>query len=78
MTTLHTHENNTRIPQTPPEEHAWCVESSHQTSEGRVLYVRCANCPARRVDLVRPSGIAPVAYSREVSGEESQQSSHHP
>ncbi len=33
-------------------EHAWVVESAHNTSEGRVLYVRCAgNCGARRIDL---------------------------
>ena len=32
-------------------EHGWLTESSHQTSEGRVLYVRCARCGVRRVDL---------------------------
>lgn len=32
-------------------EHGWLTESSHPTSEGRVSYVRCAECGARRVDL---------------------------
>lgn len=32
-------------------EHVWLAESSHQTSEGRVVYVRCARCGVRRVDL---------------------------
>lgn len=47
-------------------EHAWVTESVHATSEGRVRYVRCAGCVARRVDL-DPLSLAPAsALSREI------------
>lgn len=39
-------------------EHGWLTESSHQTSEGRVIYVRCARCGVRRVDL-QPHPLSP-------------------
>jgi hypothetical protein len=46
-------------------EHAWVTESVHATSEGRVRYVRCTGCIARRVDL-DPAAAAPAApLSRE-------------
>lgn len=51
----------------PPQrthEHAWLVESRHPTSEGIVLYVRCADCDARRVDLQQHAHTPPVALSR--------------
>jgi hypothetical protein len=32
-------------------EHGWVTESSHPTSEGTVVYVRCVHCGVRRVDL---------------------------
>jgi hypothetical protein len=47
-------------------EHAWVTESVHATSEGRVRYVRCTGCVARRVDL-DPLSLAPAsALSREI------------
>lgn len=39
-------------------EHGWLTESGHQTSEGRVVYVRCAHCGVRRVDL-QPNSLQP-------------------
>ena len=35
----------------PTHEHDWRDESSHTTSEGRVSYVRCKKCGARRVSV---------------------------
>jgi len=49
-------------------EHGWTAESRHPTSEGVVVYVRCAGCGARRVDVVPLGGILPNAASRPVSG----------
>ncbi|WP_328531291.1 hypothetical protein OG984_09235 [Nocardioides sp. NBC_00368] len=46
-------------------EHGWLTESSHQTSEGRVLYVRCARCGVRRVDLQPHPLLPPQSLSRE-------------
>jgi hypothetical protein len=46
-------------------EHGWLTESSHQTSEGRVLYVRCAQCGVRRVDLQPHPQLPPWSLSRE-------------
>jgi hypothetical protein len=47
-----------------PHEHAWLVESRHPTSDGIVLYVRCAECDVRRVDLQAHSSLPPTAVSR--------------
>ncbi len=52
---------------TRPHEHAWSVESSHATSIGQVLYVRCVGCGARRVDLGGAPFVPPTALSTEVS-----------
>ncbi len=49
-------------------EHAWITESRHRTSQGVVVYVRCACCPARRVDLCGEDGMPPSAASRVVGG----------
>lgn len=46
-------------------EHGWLTESSHQTSEGRVIYVRCAQCGVRRVDLQPHPLLPPQSVSRE-------------
>ncbi|MER7555628.1 hypothetical protein ABTZ46_01725 [Nocardioides sp. NPDC126508] len=46
-------------------EHGWLTESSHQTSEGRVVYVRCAECGVRRVDLQPHPLLPPWSLSRE-------------
>ena len=46
-------------------EHGWLTESSHQTSEGRVIYVRCAQCGVRRVDLQPHPALPPWSLSRE-------------
>ncbi|TPW76967.1 hypothetical protein FJ658_03345 [Schumannella sp. 10F1B-5-1] len=45
-------------------EHGWRTESSHATSEGRVVYVRCDACGRRRVDLQTAVGMPPAAVSR--------------
>lgn len=47
-------------------EHAWSVESRHQTSEGTVLYVRCVDCRDRRIDLQLHPSAPPRALSREI------------
>jgi len=47
-------------------EHAWTTESVHATSEGRIRYVRCTGCRARRVDLDPAPVAPPVALSRAV------------
>lgn len=62
MTSLHT----LPIPQQAPSahEHAWLVESRHPTSEGVVLYVRCAECGARRIDVQEHPHLPPAALSR--------------
>ncbi|WP_295786645.1 hypothetical protein [uncultured Microbacterium sp.] len=49
-------------------EHAWVTESSHITSEGRLRYVRCTTCPARRVDVTSPAWLPPSAASRVCGG----------
>ncbi len=48
-------------------EHAWTVESRHATSTGRLLYVRCVECRARRVDLQQRFDAPPAAVSRELT-----------
>ncbi|PRI12340.1 hypothetical protein B4915_01275 [Leucobacter massiliensis] len=51
----------------PSHEHGWCTESRHPSSAGTVVYVRCAGCGARRVDICdRPGGV-PRALGREVT-----------
>lgn len=47
-------------------EHGWLTESSHQTSEGRVVYVRCTHCGVRRVDRQSHPGLPPGSMSIEV------------
>ncbi|MDQ1172587.1 hypothetical protein QE430_000894 [Microbacterium testaceum] len=47
-----------------PHEHGWITESAHSTSQGRVRYVRCSACGARRVDLEAASVVVPLAMSR--------------
>ena len=49
-------------------EHGWIVESCHATSDGFVVYVRCGDCGARRVDLQRDSTSPPSAMSDVVEG----------
>jgi hypothetical protein len=47
-------------------EHGWLTESSHQTSEGRVVYVRCARCGIRRVDLQAHPLLPPWPLTRDL------------
>lgn len=47
-------------------EHAWVTESAHRTSEGEIVYVRCAGCDARRVDLRGRHDLPPEPRSRTV------------
>ncbi|MGW8484610.1 hypothetical protein ACWGJP_15885 [Microbacterium sp. NPDC055903] len=51
-------------------EHGWIVESRHATSEGRILYVRCADCGARRIDLEAHPAAPPLALSRPLAPSE--------
>jgi len=62
MTALHTRPTPIH-PEPRTHEHAWVTESRHRTSEGLVIYVRCAACEARRVD-VRSPWMPPTALSR--------------
>lgn len=52
----------------PAHEHAWLVESRHRTSEGVVLYVRCAGCGTHRVDVESHPHSPPTALSTEIKG----------
>ncbi|REJ05930.1 hypothetical protein DY023_08310 [Microbacterium bovistercoris] len=45
-------------------EHGWITESRHPTSEGVIVYVRCAECGIRRVDLIPLCGLSQAAASR--------------
>ncbi|ALX67446.1 hypothetical protein [Microbacterium sp. XT11] len=56
-------------PTLPAHEHAWLVESRHATSDGVVLYVRCAACGTRRVDIQAHPLAPPAALSRTVADE---------
>ena len=67
MTSLHTLPIPRIRPHAETHEHAWLVESRHPTSEGLVLYVRCAACDTRRVDLQRHPQTPPAALTRESS-----------
>lgn len=50
-----------------PHEHAWLAESTHATSEGVVVYVRCAaGCGARRIDLQGPVDVPASSVSKVV------------
>lgn len=49
-------------------EHGWRVESSHPTSSGLVVYVRCGGCGMRRLDLQEHPLAVPAALSREIQG----------
>lgn len=49
-----------------PHEHAWTTESRHRTSEGELLYVRCADCGARRIDLQSRPHHPPAALTRPI------------
>ncbi|PYI37397.1 hypothetical protein CVS30_15790 [Arthrobacter psychrolactophilus] len=38
---------------TAAHQHEWHLESAHNTSQGRVIYLKClTGCGARRIDLV--------------------------
>jgi hypothetical protein len=65
MTSLHTRPIPQQAP--PAHEHAWLVESRHPTSEGTVLYVRCADCGTRRVDVQGHPHLPPAAMSHELN-----------
>ncbi|WP_309103562.1 hypothetical protein [Microbacterium sp.] len=47
-------------------EHAWLTDSRHPTSEGVLVYVRCAGCGVHRVDLQDRTQSPPHALSREL------------
>ncbi|NYJ01852.1 hypothetical protein HNR19_002550 [Nocardioides thalensis] len=47
-------------------EHGWLTESGHQTSEGRLSYVRCVDCGIRRVDLQPHPLLPPQSLTRTV------------
>jgi hypothetical protein len=49
-------------------EHAWITESAHRTSEGVIVYVRCAACGTRRVDLRAADAMPPAQQSQEITG----------
>jgi hypothetical protein len=66
MTALHTRPIPIRPAAARPEhEHAWVTESRHRTSEGVVIYVRCAGCATRRIDL-ESAVMPPTALSHAV------------
>lgn len=67
MITREAHDKPGSATHSTSHEHGWCVESSHPTSMGRVLYVRCATCGARRVDLRDQIQTPPVTLSRACS-----------
>ncbi|MET4060299.1 hypothetical protein ABIB35_001844 [Arthrobacter sp. UYP6] len=52
-----------RQPSTPDHEHSWLTESRHQVSDGVILYVRCSQCTARRVDLKPYAQLVPAGIS---------------
>jgi hypothetical protein len=67
MTTRMTHHQQQLT--TPSfHEHTWRVESTHATSTGRVLYVRCDQCGAWRVDLQDHRHVPRAALSKELRG----------
>ena len=66
MTNLNTASRPTIGSSARAHEHAWRVESSHRTSLGRVLYVRCVECGTRRVDVQEHAELPPVGLSSEI------------
>ena len=66
MTNLNTASLPTITRRVRAHEHAWLIESSHATSLGRVLYVRCADCGTRRVDVQEGGVMPPEALSSEI------------
>ena len=48
-------------------EHGWVTESAHRTSEGTIVYVRCAGCGMRRVDLREAHDPVAAAHSRTIA-----------
>jgi hypothetical protein len=72
MTTSPTSQNTGSCDLRDVHEHGWTVESAHSTSEGRVLYVRCAECGTRRVDLQQRPETPPESLTRTVSAAEFQ------
>ncbi|MFD6856880.1 hypothetical protein ACFWCF_05990 [Rhodococcus sp. NPDC060090] len=68
MITRETHDSPTPAgAQSTVHEHGWLVESSHQTSMGRVLYVRCEACGTRRLDLQHHNQTPPRALSKNLT-----------
>lgn len=48
-------------------EHGWVTASTHATSEGLVVYVRCVRCRSHRVELASAgTPMPPRALSRPV------------
>ncbi|WP_082066273.1 hypothetical protein [Microbacterium oxydans] len=68
MTSLNTLPIPRVAPSPEAHEHAWLVESRHPTSEGIVLYVRCASCRTHRVDVQPHPHTPPAALSAELPG----------
>ena len=67
MTPTHATETLPDSRPAPAHEHAWLAESTHNTSEGTVVYVRCAaGCAARRIDLQGPVSVPASAVSKVV------------
>ncbi len=62
---------------TDAHEHGWVTESSHTTSDGRIVYVRCVACGARRVDAAHP-GLPPTAIARVVWPADASDNGPHP
>ncbi|WP_341973882.1 hypothetical protein [Microbacterium sp. LWO13-1.2] len=54
------------LPRKALHEHAWVTESRHPTSDGVLLYVKCAGCGTRRVDVQARLQHPPTALSREI------------
>ncbi|MHA7177149.1 hypothetical protein ACX80D_10865 [Arthrobacter sp. Sr24] len=60
-----------RTPSMQTHQHLWEVESSHRTSQGRLLYMKCSDeCSARRVDLVVLLDTTPTPLSKVVDAEQ--------
>lgn len=66
MASLATDLNPVTSTPTATHEHAWTVESRHRIAAGYLLYVRCAECGTRRVDVQSHIYEPPVALSRDL------------